>query len=808
MNDLKFAIRQLVRNPGFAAIAILTLALGIGVNCAIFSVVRAVLLKPLPYPEPERLVFAWNKYANNEMPKCSVAIPDYLDRRADAPAFAESALFAGASFSATEGGTPERLRGLRVTPSFFPLYGIAPLLGQTFTEAEAEPGNDHFVVLSHGLWKAKFGGDPAIVGRDIRLNAETYQVKGVMPQTFLSPGRDPALWVPFAFTPTQKTDGERGQEFSTMVARLKPGATISQAQAQVDAINARNLERVPERRAFAESSGFGGVVVGYLDEVVGAVRPMLLLLQGAVALVLLIACANVANLLLVRAGVRAREIAVRTAIGASRWHITRLLLAESLLIALIAGVLGVGLGYTGVRLLGSLGISEIPRAQEIAIDGGVVAFSLLLSTVTGILFGLAPLFAIFRGSLISSIKEGAHASSGRSMSSMRSGLIIAEVALAFVLLTAAALLYRSFAKVQEVDLGFRPENVLTAQIALPTSRYPDDARVAAFFTRLMERTRALPGVTAAGVISDLPLSGGVGGASYNIAGRPLAPGEAMPHAQILAVDSGFFAATKIPIVRGRVIRNSDAMEAAKVVVIDQCLAKKYFKDTDPLGRVILFGNDDASGRYEIVGVAAEVHVNNPAQPIVKESLYFSQAQLPARMMGLVVKTALDPQSLVSAVRNAVQQIDPEQPIFDIKTLDQRLSQTLQTRRSAMVLVVAFGLGSLLLATLGLYGVLAYSVTQRFREIGIRVALGAQSSDVTGMFLRQGLRLALFGIGAGLVLALALAGTITHLLFNIPARDPITWLAIAAILCVAALLASFIPALRAARVNPMVSLRTN
>ncbi len=807
MNDLKFAIRQLLRNPGFAAVAILTLALGIGVNCAIFSVVRAVLLKPLPYPDAERLVFAWNKYSNNEMPKCSVAIPDYLDRRADVSAFAESALFAGASFSVTEGGTPERLRGLRVTPSFFPLYGIAPMLGQTFTETEAEPGNEHVVVISHGLWKAKYGADPAIVGREIRLNGETYRVKGVMPQRFFSPGREPALWVPFAFKPAERTDSERGQEYSTMVARLKPGATIAQAQSQVDAINARNLERLPERRSFAITSGFGGLVVGYLDDVVGKVRPMLLLLQGAVALVLFIACANVANLLLVRAGARAREIAVRTAIGASRWHITRLLLVESLVIALIAGAMGVGFGWIGVRLLGSLGISEIPRAADIAVDGGVVAFSLILSTLTGIVFGLAPLFAIFRGSLASSIKEGAHASSGRSMSSLRSGLIITEVALAFVLLTAAALLYRSFNKVQQVDLGFRPENVLTAQLALPLSRYPDDARVAEFSARLMARTRALPGVTAAGVVSDLPLSGGIGGASYNIGNRPLAPGEATPHAQVLSVDSGFFAATRIPIVRGRGITDADVMGAAKIVVVDQYLSRRYFNDSDPIGRIIVFGNDDASGRYEIVGVAGDIHANNPAEPIVQETLYFSQAQLPVRMMGLVVKTALDPQTLVSAVRGAVQHLDPEQPIFDVKTMDQRLAQTLQTRRAAMILVVAFGLGSLLLAAIGLYGVLAYSVAQRFREIGIRMALGAQASDVTGMILRQGLRLAALGILAGLALALALAGTISHLLFGIPPRDPLTWLVITAILLVAAVLASFIPALRAARVNPMISLRS-
>ncbi len=808
MNDLKFAFRQLIRNPGFAAVAILTLALGIGVNCAIFSVVRAVLLKPLPYPEAERLVFAWNKYSNNEMPKCAVAIPDYLDRRADVPAFAESALFAGASFSATEGGTPERLRGLRVTPSFFPLYGIAPMLGQTFTDAEAEPGNEHVVVLSHGLWKAKYGADPAIVGRDIRLNGETYRVKGVMPERFLSPGREPALWVPFAFTSKQRTDDERGQEFSTMVARLKPGATIAQAQAQVDAINKRNLERLPDRRNFMETAGFGGLVVGYLDDVVGKVRPMLLLLQGAVVLVLFIACANVANLLLVRAGARSREIAVRTAIGASRWQITRLLLAESLLIAIVAGAVGVFFGWVGVRLLGSLGISEIPRAQEIAVDSGVIVFSLLLSSATGIIFGLAPLFAIFRGSLVSSIKEGAHASSGRSMSSLRSGLIIAEVALAFVLLTAAALLYRSFAKVQEVDLGFRPENVLTAQISLPASRYSDDPSVGQFFTRLTEKIRALPGVTAAGVISDLPLNGSPGGASYSIKDFPRSPGEATPHAQVMSVDSGYFAATKIQILRGRAITDADVAGAPQVVVIDQFLAQRYFKGLDPLGRQINFGDETKPDLYDIVGVAGDAHFTGPAEPVLQETLYFSQAQLPARTMGVVIKTALDPQTLVSALRNAVQQIDPEQPIFDVKTMDQRLIQTLQTRRAAMVLVVAFGIGSLLLASIGLYGVLAYSVTQRIREIGIRVALGAQASDVTGMILRQGLRLAGLGIMAGLVLALALAGSITHLLFGIPPRDPLTWLIIAAVLCVAALLASFIPALRAARVNPMVSLRTN
>ncbi len=808
MNDLKFAFRQLARNPGFAAVAILTLALGIGVNCAIFSVVRGVLLKPLPYPDAEQLVLAWNKYPKMGMAKCSTSIPDYLDRRRDVSAFSDSALFAGASFAVADGNTPERLRGLRVTPSFFTTYGIAPRLGQNFSAAEAKPGNDRFVILSDGLWKSRFSGDPNIVGREIRLNSETYVVKGVMPENFVSPGRDPALWVPFAFKPEQEGDDERGNEFSTMVARLKPGATVAQAQAQVDTIHAANYVRLPDSRSFVDSSGFGGLVVGYLNDVVGNVRSMLLLLQGAVGLVLIIACANVANLLLVRAGVRAQEIAVRSSLGASRWHITRLLLTESLLLALLGGVLGIFFGWFGIQLLGSLGIGELPRSREISLDGGVVLFSLLLAAATGVLFGLAPLFAVFRGSLVSSIKEGAHASSGRTMGRLRGGLIIAEVALAFVLLTGAALLYRSFQKVQSVDLGFQPENTLSVQLSLPPKRYPDDARMAEFYARLMEKVRALPGVTAAGVVANLPLSGGGSQANYDIENFTPPAGQAKPHAQIQAVDGGFFAATRIPILRGRAILDSDAAGATKVVVIDEFLARKYFKDTDPIGRGILFGGGNTPDRYEIVGVVGDIHFNSPVEAVAKETLYFSQGQNPDRTSGVIVKTTLDPQSLVAPLRAAVQQIDPEQPIFDVKTLDQRLAQTLQTRRAAMVLVVAFGLGSLLLAAVGLYGVLAYSVTQRFREIGIRVALGARSSDVTGMILRQGLRLAVLGIAAGGALALALAGSISHLLFGIPPRDPLTWLVIAAILCVAALLASFIPALRAARVNPMVSLRTN
>ncbi len=806
MTDLRFALRRLRRNPGFAAVAVLTLALGIATNTTIFSVVQGVLLKPLPYPEPDRLVFAWNTYPRMSLDKAGVAIPDYLDRRAAVPTFAESTLFADASFSFADGTTPERLRGLRVTPSFFATYGIAPKLGTGFTDAEAEPGNDRAVVLTHALWKAKFGGDPRIVGREIRLNGESWRVKGVMPERFLAPGRDAVLFVPFAFTPKQRSDDERGQEYSTMVARLAPGATMAQAQAQLDAIQIRNAERLPQAREFWRKSAFGGKVISYLEETVGTVRPLLLMLQGATVLVLLIACANVANLLLIRAGARAREIAVRTAIGAGRSEIARLLLAESLSISLAAGVVGVALGWVGVRLLGSLGISELPRAHEIAVDGGVVAFSLLLSTVTGLFFGLAPLFALFRGSLAQTMRDGAHASAGRATGRLRGGLIIVEVALAFALLTGAALLYRSFANVQKVDLGLRVENVLTAQLALPASRYPDDPKVADFYARLMERVRALPGVINAGVVDNLPLSGMTGQSSYNIAGATLAPGEADPHAINLSIDSGYFATAGVKLLRGRGILDSDDEKAPKVVVIDQFLADKYFKNTDPIGRALYFDTANPTRTWEIVGVAANVHAASPAEPVAKETIYFSQRQNPTRTMGLVVKTPLDPQSLVNSVRAAVQAIDPEQPIFDVRTLDQRLAKTLQTMRASMVLVVAFGVGALLLATVGLYGVLAYSVSQRSREIGIRLAVGAQMGDVAKMIVAQGVRLAGVGVGLGLMIALGLGGTIRRLLFGVTAFQPTVWLTIGVVLGVAAIVASLVPALRAARVNPMLTLR--
>ncbi len=807
MHDFRFAFRQLRRNPGFASVAILTLALGIATNTAIFSVVRGVLLKPLPYPEPDQLVFAWNTYSRMGLDKASVSIPDYLDRRSGVPAFAESTLFAGASFAFVDGNTPERLRGLRVTPSFFATFGVAPALGGSFTENDAQPGSDHVVVLTHGLWKAKFAGDSSIVGREIRLNGESWRVAGVMPERFVAPGRDVMLLAPFAFTPKQRSDDERGQEYSNMVARLAPGRTVAQAQAQIDAIHARNVTQLPAHAGFWKTSGFGGKVISYLDETVGAVRPMLLMLQGAVALVLLIACANVANLLLVRAGARAREIAVRTAIGAGRGAIARLLLAESLIIAAAAGVLGTFLGWAGVQWLGSLGISELPRAGDITVDGGVVVFSLLLATATGFLFGLAPLVSLFRGSPAQTMREGAHASSGRATGALRGGLIVAEIALAFALLTGAALLYRSFANVQKVELGLQVENVLTAQIALPTSGYAENPKVADFYTRLLDRVRTLPGVSSAGAVSNLPLSGTPGQGSYRIEGYEPAPGEAQPHAVQLTIDPGYFAATGVKVVRGRGLSAADDAKAPRVVVIDEFLANKYFKDTDPIGRGILTGGANDSDRWEVVGVTANVHFVSPAEPVAKETLYFPVAQDPQRMMGLVVKTALAPQSLVNAVRNAVREIDPNQPIFDVKTLDQRLAQTLQTRRAAMVLVVAFSVGALLLAVIGLYGVLAYSVSQRSREIGIRMAVGAQKRDVLRLILGQGMQLAAIGVGVGLLLAVLLGGTVRRLLFGVTAYEPSVWLGIAVVLGVATLLASLVPSLRAARVNPLVALRS-
>ncbi|MEZ5288435.1 MAG: ABC transporter permease [Vicinamibacterales bacterium] len=647
MREIRYAVRSLSRQPLFTTVAALTLAVGIGANTAIFSLLYRVLLAPLPYGEPDRLVFIWNSYPRTGLAQASVAVPDYLDRRAEAPALADATLFAQRSVTLAEGGQPEQVRALRVTPSFFSTLGRTPQLGRSFSEADAEPGADFFAILTYGLWNTRFAADPSVIGRDVRIDGVPHRVVGVLPADFDLPARDIALLVPFSFTARDRSDEARGNEYSAMIGRLAPGATVEQLNAQMDAIVQRVAARLPERRPFIETSGFTGYAVPIRDELVGDVRTPLMLLQIGVALVLLIACANVANLLLMRATGRHRELAIRTAIGAGRVHLVRQLLTEGLVLAGLGAAGGLAIGFVGVRALIALAGPRLPGTPEAALNLPVLGFTVLVAAATGLVFGLVPAWSSRDMDVEAALREeGGRTSASRGTGLARSALVVSEVALAVMLLVGAGLLLKSLARLQQVDPGFASDNVLTAQISLPAAGYPDPQARLAFWRRLSDALGSLPGATSAGLTSNVPFNGMVGSGSYRIVGYTPPPGEASPHARLEVVGGDYFRAMGIPLVRGRVFTDADIADAPMVAVVDEYLVRRYFPDSDPIGRQIQRGGPD-SPAVTIVGVVGTINTIDLGQPVEKERLYFPVAQLTPAAMGLVVKTAIAPQSLVA-----------------------------------------------------------------------------------------------------------------------------------------------------------------
>jgi predicted permease len=804
MQDVRYALRTLRKQPVFTLVAVLTLALGIGANTAIFSILYQVLFRPLPYPGADRLVFVWNTYPGSNLPQASVSIPDYIDRKTQAPALEDATLFTMRSASLNEGGTPEQVRALAVTPSFFTTLRRWPMLGRGFTEDEAKPNADRFTVITYGLWISHYGSDPSIVGRDIRVNGEAFRVVGVLPASFELPSRDTALLVPFSFTAQQMSDAGRGNEFSSMIARLAPGATIEQANAQFKTIIARNLERLPQFQSFAKTSGFGGYAIPLRDQLVGDVRTPLYILQAGVVLVLLIACANVANLLLMRATARQRELAIRTTLGAARGRIIRQLLTEGVVLSLAGGAAGLALGLAGVKAILALGATQIPGSPEASLNAPVLLFTLALAVLTGIVFGLVPAITIFRGNTAAFLKDGStRDTAGRRTGRTRAALVVAETAIAVILLVGAGLLIKSFARLQQVNPGFSTDNVLTAQISLPASRYPEAPARVTFWNRLLDRARAIPGTHSIGLTTNVPFNGNVGSGSYTIAGRTLAPGEAVPHGRQEVVGGDYFRAMQIPLVEGRTFADSDSADARPVCIIDDYLVRKYFADRSPLGQEIQRG---PTFKAAIVGVVGSINSIDLGQPVTKERIYYPAAQQAPRSMAIVIKTGLDPMSLVPQLRAAVQAIDPEQPISDVRTMDQWVSRSLETRRTPMALLAVFGAVALALSAIGIYGVLAFGVTERVREFGIRHALGADRGAILSLVLKQGLRTAGIGISVGLLGSLALTKYLQSQLFGVTMHDPIVFGAVAAVLLGVALTACYIPARRATRVDPMVALR--
>jgi predicted permease len=806
MQDLRYAVRSLRRQPLFTAVALLTLAVGIGANTAIFSVLYQTLLRPLPYADPDRLVFIWNSYPKGGLPEASVSIPDYLDRKTGAPALADATLFTQRSVSLADTGSPEQVRALRVTPSFFSTLGRGPALGRAFTDSDAQPGADRFAILTSGLWRTRFAADPGVVGRDVRIDGLGYRIVGVLPADFDLPVRDIALLVPFAFTPDDVSDSSRGAEFSSMIGRLAPGATTEQLEAQMSAIIRQVLDRVPQRRASAEASGFTGIAVPIREQLVGDLRVPLLILQAGVALVLLIACVNVANLLLMRATGRFREVAVRTAIGASRRHVIKQMVVEGLVLAAAGAVLGLAAGVAGVRGLVAVAGAALPPATSATLHPVMAAVAVGLATVTGLIFGLVPAVATLGTDINDALREDSQrGSAARGTAVVRSGLVVAEIALAMMLLVGAGLLIRSLSNLRGVDPGFRPDGVLTAQITLPATRYADAAARRGFWMRLTDAARALPGVAAAGVTSSVPFNGMVSSGTYYIEGYTPPPGQDAPHGRQDVVDGGYFQAMRIPLLRGRTFDASDGPDRPGVVVVDQYLVDRYFRDRDPIGQQIRrFGQN--APPMTIIGVVGTVNSVDLGEPVTKEYVYAAASQVPLRSFALVLRTSVPPESVVPQVRAAVQAIDPELPLADVRTMDQWLERSLQTRRAPALLLGIFGAIALLLAGIGIYGVVAFGVVQRRREFGIRQALGADGGTISGMVLRQGAGTAAIGIAIGTAGTLALTQYLQSQLYGIGARDATVVTAVALLLFVAALIACYLPARASSKVDPLVALR--
>ncbi|HEV3469193.1 MAG TPA: ABC transporter permease [Pyrinomonadaceae bacterium] len=798
--DARHALRTLVKSPGFTAVAVLALALGIGANTAIFSVINSVLLRPLPYREPDRLVFVMENFQQQDS---AVSFPNFADWREQNRVFEELAASRLTSFNLTGAGEAERLQGRMVTANFFEALGVEPAAGRDFTPEEDRPGGEAVAVLSHGFWQRRLGGDPKVVGRQLLLNGRSHTVVGVAPAgfEFYTPVE---VFVPLGSW-THQAMGERGSHPSIYaVGRLKEGVTLEQARAEMDAIMERLAEQYP-----TTNQGHGATLIPVYENVVGGVRPALMILLGAVAFVLLIACANVANLLLARSSGRRKELAVRAALGATRGRIVRQLLVESVLLALLGGAAGLLLALWGTDLLTSMIPDAVPRPLETGVNARVLGFTLLASLLTGVIFGSVPALQASNPDLNDALREGTRGSTGR-RSRLRNAFVVSEVALALVLLVGAGLMVKSFAEVQKVEPGFDPQKLLTAQLSLSAEKYPGPKAVA-FLEEVRQRIGALPGVESAAFSNGLPIYG-AGITSFLIEGQPRPAPGGEPTAVEYVTTPGYFRTMGIPLLKGRYLDERDTRQGQMVALVDEDFARRFFPGEDPLGkRVKLFREYPAA---EIVGVVGHVkHFGLDAAAPFQAQFYFALAQLPDdyinRMTGgisLVVRTKGDPAGAAADVRREVFAVDKEQPVYQARTMEDLISESLALRRFSMSLLALFAAVAALLAAVGIYGVMSYSVSQHTRELGIRMALGAEARDMLWLVIRQGMGLALVGVGLGLAGALALTRVMSSLLYGVTATDPATFAAVTALLTAAALLACYVPARRATKVDPMEALR--
>ena len=808
VNDLRFGLKLLCKEKGFTLTALATLALCIGANTAIFTVLHAVILAPLPFAEPDRLVMMANIYPGARIAKSThSSVPDYLDRRKMTDVFDSVALRSGAGYDAGAEGSPVRLEAEQVTPSYFHMLRVAPMMGRAFTEDDAVFTKSQFAILSYGLWRDMFARDPNIVGKDLRLSGTPYRVVGVMAEGFAGPGSQARLWVPLTWRPEQGTDDGRHSNNWELLARLAPGVTVAMAQQRVDALNRYNTEHAGRLRTLLENARFASVVKGLKEEMTGDVRPILFLLECAVGFVLLIGCVNVANLMLVRSNVRMKELAIRHSLGAGRARLAGQLLIESLALAMAGGGLGVVTGMAGVRLLARLGTEALPRGETIEMNPTVLAFSAAIAVLTGLIFGSAPVYHLVRQDLNAVFRSNERTGTTEKRALWtRSALVVCQVSLAFVLLIGAGLLTLSFARLLSVKLGFAAESVQTARFSLPRSRYPDDAHASGFLTGLLDRVRAIPGVTAAGIDHTLPFSGNTCDSVVMVEGYPLGPGELPPVPYHAFVDGGYFDALKVPLVEGRVFGPGDKADAPKVVVIDEYLARRYWPGRSAIGGKIRNGIDSTAPLFTVVGVVGGVRMEDLADQNRVGQLYFDYRQVTPRAVYIAVRTAADDPRAIAAVRTALRQADPELALFDIKSMPERVALSLRDRQAAMVLCLAFAVLALVLSAIGIYGVLAYTVTQRTREFGIRMALGAGAGNVVGMVLGHGVRLAGIGLALGVAGAFALTRLMSTLLFQVKPTEPLVFAGVAVGLMTVALVASLLPSVRVARIRPASALR--
>ena len=801
--DLRYGLRTLIKNPGFTIVAVIALALGIGANSAIFSVVNAVLLRPLPYKNPDQLVVIWENATHLGFPKDTPSPANFLDWRQQSSLFEGMAAFAERSFNLNGVGEPERLDGRRVSANLFAMLGVKPIVGRTFVPQEDQPGTK-VVLLNEGLWKRRFGSDPAVVGRAVNLNGEPYTVVGVLPQTVRLPTsgnwRD-QVWVPLAF-PSEEA-ASRGAHYLEVIARMKPGVTLPKAQVEMDTIAARLAQQYPDFNARR-----GAVVTPLHEEIVGKMKSPLLILLGAVAFVLLIACANVANLLLARAAVRQKEIALRLALGANRARLTKQLLVESVLLSLVGGLVGLGLAYFGLNVLTRFIPQDVAQVDTITIDTKVLLFTLAVAVITGLIFGLAPATQASHFNLNETLKEGGRDSgAGVRGKRLRNSLVIAEVATSFILLVGAGLLINSFVHLRTLDPGFRADHLLTLNVDLSEVKYPDTQRRTAFFEEVTRRVQTLPGVQSVAVAGNLPFTYNGDSTSIAVEGIPDPPIDQWPDVIYRTIGPGYLATMGIPLVRGRDFNDQDTLDTTPVVVISEKTAKHYWPNEEPIGERLKTGATTSNIPWRtVIGVVKDVRQNDfIAEP--KMQMYFSYRQVKDLVANaLVVRTVADPLSLATSVRNTIWAVDKDQPVANIDAMEHIVAGAVARQRFSMLLLAIFAGLALVLAAVGIYGVMSYSVAQQTREIGIRIALGAQRGDVLRMTVKEGLKLVGVGLLIGLVSAFVLTRVMESLLFGISATDPVTFGIICVVLLIVATLASYIPALRAATVDPMVALR--